>query len=179
VSLALVHGRTAAAPTTTARRQTAATSLDRRTALYNSGEPISGGALPLRPPSGPKSSWPNVDNGHRPPYHQILNPILQGIQPPLEPNGRLSRLYRCHLCGVVVPPNTPAHRKVVETRRREYPFRKDAHLFIKEGRPKKTDDPGGVGFEIVREVVVCPSCFEERTALISERCGPLVLAVAA
>jgi rubredoxin len=87
-------------------------------------------------------------------------------------------LYRCHLCGAVVPPNTPAHRKVVETRRREYPFRKDANLFIKDGRPKKTDDPGGVGFEIVREVVVCPSCFEEPAAL-SSGAGPPVLAVAA
>jgi hypothetical protein len=88
-------------------------------------------------------------------------------------------LYRCHLCGVVVPPNTPAHRKVVETRRREYPFRKDAHLFMKDGRPKKADDPGGVGFEIVREVVVCSSCFEEPAGLSSKGCGPPVLALAA
>jgi hypothetical protein len=88
-------------------------------------------------------------------------------------------LYRCQVCGVVAPPNTPAHRKVVETRRREYPFRKDAHLFIKDGRPKKKDDRGGVGSEIVREVVVCPSSSEEPAALSSEGCGPPVLAVAA
>lgn len=88
-------------------------------------------------------------------------------------------MYRCHLCGVVVPPNTPVHRKVVETRRREYPFRKDAHLFFKDGHLKKKDDRGGVGFEIVREVVVCPSCFEEPAALYSEGCGPPVWAVAA
>ncbi len=50
---------------------------------------------------------------------------------------------------------------------------------MKEGRPKKTDDPGGVGFEIVREVVVCPGCFEEPAVLASEGCGPPVWAVAA
>jgi rubredoxin len=88
-------------------------------------------------------------------------------------------VYRCHLCGAVVPSNTPAYRKVLETRRREYPFRKDAHLFMKDGRPKKADDPGGVGFEIVREVVVCPECFEEPAAGSFEGCGPPVWAVAA
>lgn len=50
---------------------------------------------------------------------------------------------------------------------------------MKDGRPKKTDDPGGVGFEIVREVVVCPDCCEEPAVLASEGCGPPVLAVAA
>jgi rubredoxin len=88
-------------------------------------------------------------------------------------------LFQCQVCGVVVTPNTPAHQKVVETRRREYPFRKEANLFIKDSRPKKTDDPGGIGFEIVREVVVCPGCSEEPAALSSEGCGPPVWAVAA
>ncbi len=50
---------------------------------------------------------------------------------------------------------------------------------MKEGRPKKADDPGGVGFEIVREIVVCPGCFEEPVPLASEGCGPPVLAIAA
>jgi hypothetical protein len=50
---------------------------------------------------------------------------------------------------------------------------------MKEGRPKKTDDPGGFGFEIVREVVVCPSCSEESAMLSSKGSGPPVLALAA
>jgi hypothetical protein len=50
---------------------------------------------------------------------------------------------------------------------------------MKDGRPKKTSDPGGVGFEIVREVVVCPSCFGAPAVLSSEGCGPPMLAVAA
>jgi rubredoxin len=87
-------------------------------------------------------------------------------------------LYRCQVCGVVVPANAPSHRKVVETRRRRYPFREKARQFRKDGRPKETDDPGG-GFEIVREVLVCPGCFEEPSARLTEGCGPPVLAVAA
>jgi hypothetical protein len=50
---------------------------------------------------------------------------------------------------------------------------------MKDGRPKKKDDRGGVGFEIVREVIVCPSCFEEPSAVSFEGCGPPVWAVAA
>lgn len=88
-------------------------------------------------------------------------------------------MYRCHLGDVVVPANTPSHRKVVETRRRRYPFREKANHFMKDGRPKTTDDPGGTGSEIVREVLVCPSCFEEPSARSSEDCGPPVLAIAA
>jgi hypothetical protein len=50
---------------------------------------------------------------------------------------------------------------------------------MKEGRLKKKDDRGGVDSEIVREVVVCPSCSEEPAALSSEGCGPPVLVLAA
>jgi len=97
----------------------------------------------------------------------------------LEPNGRLLRLYRCQVCSAVVRANTPAHRKVVETRRRKYLFREKANLFMKEGRLKKTDDSGGVGDEIVREILVCPSCAEVPADIASEGCGPPRLALAA
>ena len=83
------------------------------------------------------------------------------------------------VCNVVVPANISAHRKVVETRRRKYPFREKANQFIKDGRLKKTDDSGGVGYEIVREVLVCPSCAEVPSGLCTESCGPPVLALAA
>jgi len=64
-------------------------------------------------------------------------------------------------------------------RRRKYPFREKANQFIKDGRLKKTDDPGGAGQEIVREVLVCPSCAEVPSVLTSEGCGPPALALAA
>jgi hypothetical protein len=58
-------------------------------------------------------------------------------------------VYRCQVCGEVVPANTPALRKVIETRRREYPRRPKANQFRREGRKEHTDDPGGVGTEIL------------------------------
>src|SRR6185295_7945933 len=70
------------------------------------------------------------------------------------------------------PANTPAHRKVVETRRREYPRRPKANQFRKDGRQEYTDDPGGVGTETVREILVCPSCFEPSTGSESDPRGP-------
>jgi len=111
------------------------------------------------------------------PYHEASTQSSREFSRPWNLNGRLLRLYRCHVCDVVVPANTPSHRKVVETRRRRYPFREKAHHFMKDGRSKTTDDPGGVGSEIVREVLVCPSCFEEPST--AEDCGPPVLALAA
>ena len=50
---------------------------------------------------------------------------------------------------------------------------------MKNGRQEKTDDLGGVGYEIVREIMVCPSCFEEPSAPSYKGCGPPVLAMAA
>ena len=70
-------------------------------------------------------------------------------------------MYRCGICGLITPANTRAYRRVVETRRREYPFRQKANKFEKDGRRKTSDDPGGVGREIVREVLACPACRED------------------
>jgi len=88
-------------------------------------------------------------------------------------------VYRCQLCGAVVPANTSAIRQVVETRRREYPFRAKANRFRKDGRIKESDDPGGVGYEAVREIVVCPGCSKEPAGGRAEGADPPVLAVAA
>jgi hypothetical protein len=69
-----------------------------------------------------------------------------------------SCMYRCHLCKVCVPPRTPATRIPLELRERHYPPRPDAHQVRRNGKLVAVDDPGGVGTEIVREVIVCPSC---------------------
>jgi hypothetical protein len=67
-------------------------------------------------------------------------------------------MFICEMCKSIVPPSTPATRLVVETRNVTYPFRKDAHIFRRNGRLVKQDDPGGRGLEIVKEVSVCPEC---------------------
>lgn len=62
-----------------------------------------------------------------------------------------------------MPAGTPAHRVVVQTRAKAYPYRREAKMERKlkaNGKREKTwiDDPGGCGTEIVREVTVCPQC---------------------
>jgi hypothetical protein len=66
------------------------------------------------------------------------------------------------MCQGVVPPRTKAQR-VVLTRRKKYPYRSQANTFVRlteTGKRKTfhTDDPGGEGEEIVKEVLVCPDC---------------------
>ena len=68
-------------------------------------------------------------------------------------------MYRCEFCKTVVPANTPQYPIVVEKRAVTYPYRPEANRFVKKGRErKKPDDPGGTGFEIVREAAACPAC---------------------
>jgi hypothetical protein len=71
-------------------------------------------------------------------------------------------MFRCQLCATVTPPNTSAERVVVATRPRVYPARREANREIvwKPGLKKwaPQDDPGGTGWEIVREITVCPPC---------------------
>jgi len=79
--------------------------------------------------------------------------------------------YRCQNCGARIPPNNPAFRKVVETRAKTYPRRPKTNRFVRQERripwPEKwqkeggfilTDDSGGVGQEVVKEVLVCARC---------------------
>jgi hypothetical protein len=71
-------------------------------------------------------------------------------------------MYRCEICGTVVPPRTPCHRVVVQTRPARYPRRSEVNrvVYRVNGRWKEkyTDDPGGNGVQIVREVTACPGC---------------------
>jgi hypothetical protein len=76
-------------------------------------------------------------------------------------------VFRCQLCREVVPPSTPPIRRIVETRERQYPFRPRANRFKRPPRPddpkklkrvRYTNDPGGSGREIVRELALCAAC---------------------
>src|SRR6266511_3424962 len=71
-------------------------------------------------------------------------------------------MYRCELCGGIVPPRTPSFSVVVETREKRYPRRPMLYPPRKRSEwkdPEKwRDDPGGVGHEIVREARTCPAC---------------------
>lgn len=67
-------------------------------------------------------------------------------------------MYRCEICKKIVPANTKAHRITLETRYRRYPVRIKAHRRVPHGKEHHQDDPGGFGYEIVREVIACPEC---------------------
>jgi hypothetical protein len=77
-------------------------------------------------------------------------------------------MYRCQLCGRVVPAGTPARRVVVRTRAARYPFRSQANRVVRpvNGKPRVryTDDPGGAGSAIVAERIACPDCADGRPA---------------
>jgi hypothetical protein len=67
-------------------------------------------------------------------------------------------MYRCEFCSAIVPPHTPSHRVIVETRPTVYSPRREVHVFQRKRKKQKRDDPGGRGIEIAREKVACPSC---------------------
>ena len=67
-------------------------------------------------------------------------------------------LFRCQLCIRVVPLGTRAHRVVLATRPKIYPFRAHAMREVDKENKKPKHDRGGVGREIVREALACPDC---------------------
>ena len=81
-------------------------------------------------------------------------------------------MYRCEVCGRLVPPGTRCNKIVVKQRGKVYPYRKKAHPgYLKKFgeftplRSKRNsdrlDDPGGEGHETAKEVRACPECFQE------------------
>lgn len=74
-------------------------------------------------------------------------------------------MFICSSCGQPSPPGKAAVRRVVERREKEYLPREGAHRaprdFVatrSEYRRDLTFDPGGHGWEIVREALVCSAC---------------------
>jgi hypothetical protein len=96
-------------------------------------------------------------------------------------------MYYCAICQQLANPGNPSYRIVVATRPAEYPYRVAAHRSPRKHhgtyglrllkRPKSltpeaarlrrkelgarhepTDDPGGHGCEVARELTVCSAC---------------------
>lgn len=70
-------------------------------------------------------------------------------------------MFRCHRCGEVAPPRTPATELVLETRARRYLERR----YRVRGDRKERVDPGGEGTEIVRSARICARCAEAETKI--------------
>ena len=69
-------------------------------------------------------------------------------------------MYICKICNVQVPSNYSSFLVTVESRSKTYPFRANANKFKIAGRKKVSHDPGGQGFETVKALRVCESCYK-------------------
>ncbi len=76
---------------------------------------------------------------------------------------------RCDRCQQLQGAGTPSVLVPTETRRVQYPHRKDAQPAPpprdqprgRRRRAPRRDDPGGWGVETVREIRCCPTCAAE------------------
>ena len=71
-------------------------------------------------------------------------------------------MYQCQQCSTAVSSKTPSYLLTVQQRKKQYPVRPKVNIHRKEGKTKVTDDPGGTGFEVTKEIVVCHSCYTRR-----------------
>jgi len=68
-------------------------------------------------------------------------------------------------CSVQVSSNQPSYLFPIKQRYKRYPARGSANKFKTDlGRDKTSDDPGGDGHEIEKEILVCKNCFDTLTA---------------
>jgi hypothetical protein len=78
--------------------------------------------------------------------------VAEGVVP-----GR-TQVYRCEVCREAIGPRVAAVRVVVEWRKVVFPFRKEVNRFWSGGREHWSDDPGGEGLQVAREITACPEC---------------------
>lgn len=72
-------------------------------------------------------------------------------------------MFKCGLCELTSKPGEKAVHVVTETRKSVYPFRQGANRFTSlEGEKMESDDPGGRGTEIVKEILSHQKCAEMR-----------------
>lgn len=66
-------------------------------------------------------------------------------------------MYRCYASNQLVSTRNAAHKVVIETRPKEYAYRRNAIPVRIKGKKNKVlrDDQGGNGWEAVREVMMC------------------------
>ena len=73
-------------------------------------------------------------------------------------------MNRCKVCNRVSRPGERAQKVVTERRAAEYPSRGKAQKGRPGSRSKFQDDPGGAGYEIAKEAVMCATCAQEQLA---------------
>ena len=103
------------------------------------------------------------------PVNRISGEGIQSLRDMSHPEGSplAHFMFRCQLCQCVVPARTPCQYLVVKRRPKEYPYRSRANVFVRTNEAGKrkeqhTDDPGGQGQEIAKEVMICPTCASQK-----------------
>ncbi|MBL4848319.1 MAG: hypothetical protein JKY65_22600 [Planctomycetes bacterium] len=71
-------------------------------------------------------------------------------------------MYRCEISGELIPAGTRSRKVVLQVRPVNYLQRPDAlKKKKKSARRRNSGDPGGNGWEIVKEVFVCQRVWEQ------------------
>jgi hypothetical protein len=85
--------------------------------------------------------------------------------------------FICNFCAKAQPAGTAAHKVVTQYRMFQHPVRPKAMVKVieKNGKKKKewVTDPGGVGLQIVQEVLTCPQCAADWDRQLRQRQGSL------
>jgi hypothetical protein len=74
---------------------------------------------------------------------------------------RKETMFRCASCGRKSDVGETPQLVVIERRAKNYPFRAHANRVSKDGHITHSDDPGGQGWEIVKEVLMHKECTKE------------------
>ena len=89
----------------------------------------------------------------------LIQSNASGHRPPEGFSYRPGLMYRCQQCFTLVSANQPSFLLTVQSRSKEYPKRQKVQSYQKDGRACLADDSGGRGYEIVKEIRVCQSCY--------------------
>lgn len=78
-------------------------------------------------------------------------------------------MFRCGACNQLSAPGETAERVVVETRERKYPVRPQAMRKGRGASARWIQDPGGEGWEVVREELQHSACIIVHEPEVIER----------
>lgn len=70
-------------------------------------------------------------------------------------------MFICENCGKQVAEGVKATKVVILAESHVFPFRRHANTLYREGKVVHTNDNGGVGLQIVKELTVGPCCADK------------------
>jgi hypothetical protein len=80
-----------------------------------------------------------------------------------------NKVFKCHICQRVSEPGEIPVMVIVEKREKVYPPRRSAKVVHKDNHTYAVDDDGGIGWEIVKEVLTHKECPVPRPVEVKKR----------